>query len=195
MNNHFSLLEQKKQLRDSLKEKRAAISLPDRKIYSGKIANSLLNMQEIQEAKVIFSYISYATEVATHEILQKLLDAGKKIVVPKIISSKEMVSQHFENWEDLESGTLGILTPKNGEITDEAIDIAITPGLGFTEQGHRIGFGAGYYDRWFATHKVKQKIAIAFEAQLVESLPIEETDIPVDKIITEQRQINISNSL
>ncbi len=195
MNNHSSLFDQKKILRDSLKQKRAGISQLDRKKHSKIITENLLNLHEIQQAKVIFSYISYATEVSTHELLQNLLDAGKKIVVPKILSPKEMVSQHFQNWDDLEPGTLGILTPKSGEVTDEVIDVAITPGLAFTEKGLRIGFGAGYYDRWFASHKVKLKIAIAFEAQIVASLPAENTDIPVDKILTEKRQISISNSL
>lgn len=192
MNGQITLFEEKKQLRDSLKQRRAEISEPDRESYSKIISDQLFGLKEIQEANVVFAYISYATEVVTHNILKKLLADGKKVVVPKILSSKQMVAQHFDDWDDLEPGTLGILTPKNGEITNEPVDIAITPGLGFTEKGHRIGFGAGYYDRWFATHEVRMKVAIAFETQIVASLPIEETDIPVDRILTEKRLIKIT---
>ena len=191
MNTQTPLFEQKKQLRASLKQKRAEISELDRETYSKSIADRLFELKEIQDANVVFAYISYATEVMTHEILKKLLAEGKKVVVPKILSSKKMVAQHFVSWDDLKPGTLGILTPKNGEITHEPVDVAITPGLGFTEQGHRIGFGAGYYDRWFATHEVRLKVAIAFEEQVIESLPTEDTDIPVDLILTEKRNIKI----
>lgn len=191
MNTQTSLFEQKKQLRASLKQKRAAIPEKDRQKYSQIITARLFELKEIQNANIVFAYISYATEVFTHDVLKKLLADGKKVVVPKILSSKKMVSQYFVSWDDLEPGTLGILTPKNGEITHETVDVAITPGLGFTEQGHRIGFGAGYYDRWFATHDVRLKVAIAFETQIVEALPTEETDIPVDLILTEERIIRI----
>ncbi len=191
MNTQTTLFEQKKQLRASLKQKRASISESNRESHSKIIADRLFELKEIQEANIVFAYISYATEVMTHEILKKLLEDGKKVVVPKILSSKKMVAQHFVSWDDLEPGTLGILTPKNGDITQEPVDVAITPGLGFTEQGHRIGFGAGYYDRWFATHDVRLKVAIAFETQIIESLPTEDTDIPVDYILTEKRIIKI----
>ena len=192
MNGQITLFQEKKRLRDSLKQRRAEISESDRKSHSIFITDQLFELQEIQEANVVFAYISYATEVITHDILKRLLSDGKRVVVPKILNSKKMVAQHFENWNDLEPGTLGILTPKKGEITDEPVDIAITPGLGFTEQGHRIGFGAGYYDRWFATHEVRMKIAISFETQIVAALPIEKTDIPVDRIVTEKRLIKIT---
>ncbi len=189
MNTQTPLFEQKKLLRASLKQRRAKISRSDRESHSKIIADRLFELTEIQNANVVFAYISYATEVMTHDILKILLADGKKVVVPKILSSKNMVAQHFVSWDDLEPGTLGILTPKNGEVTHEPVDVAITPGLGFTEQGQRIGFGAGYYDRWFATHEVSLKVAIAFEDQIIESLPTEETDIPVDQILTEKRMI------
>ena len=66
----------------------------------------------------------------------------------------------------------------------------ITPGLGFTYGGYRIGYGRGYYDKWFAKHTVKHKIAPAFERQILEDLKVSELDIPVDKIVTEDRMIN-----
>ncbi len=191
MNTQSTLFEQKKQLRESLRQRRAEITLSDRESHSRIITDRLFELKEIQDANVVFAYISFATEVITHEILKKLLADGKKIVVPKILGSKKMVAQHYVSWDDLEPGTLGILTPKNGEITHEAVDIAITPGLGFTEQGHRIGFGAGYYDHWFANHDVRLKVAIAFETQVIDTLPIGKMDIPVDIILTEKRTIKI----
>lgn len=191
MNTQSILFEEKNQLRRSLKERRAAISEQDRQNYSARIANRLYEIPELQSASIVFAYISYSSEVITHDILKRLLEDGKTVVVPKILSKEKMVSQQLESWDVLEPAELGILAPTRGDIIDDPVDVAITPGLGFTEAGHRIGFGAGYYDRWFAKHEVRLKVALALETQIVEQLPIEDTDIPVDIILTEKRMIKI----
>lgn len=189
MNTQTELFEQKKRLRQTLKQRRAAISDQQREDYSETIVQRLFQIPELKSAKVVFAYISYSTEVITHDILKRLLADGKKVIVPKILSKEKMVSQQLESWDDLVPAELGILAPTKGEVVNDPVDVAITPGLGFTEQGHRIGFGAGYYDRWFASHEVRLKVALAFETQIVESLPIEDTDIPVDILLTEKRKI------
>jgi len=191
LNDQNPLFDQKKQLRQYLKQKRASLTESERQSCSECITYRLFNMHEFQQAKIVFVYISWSTEVATHQIIKRLLSIGKKVLVPKIIDKETMVAQSLEDWEDLKPGTLGILTPSKGHITDETVDLAITPGLGFTERGHRIGFGAGYYDRWFSAHDVHLKVALAFENQIVDELPVEETDIPVDMILTEKRTIKI----
>ena len=75
------------------------------------------------------------------------------------------------------------------EILCEKVDITITHGIGFTKKGGRLGYGRGYYDRWFSTNEVKTKIGISFEAQIVMNLPLEKTDINMDLIITEKEII------
>ena len=102
-----------------------------------------------------------------------------------------MIAAPFSGWDELIPGELGILTPAGEEPFKTDIDIVITPGLGFTRTGHRIGYGRGYYDKWFARNSVAHKIAVTFEAQIVDSLPVAETDIPVDIIVTEQGIIRI----
>ncbi|MFK8069046.1 MAG: 5-formyltetrahydrofolate cyclo-ligase [Gammaproteobacteria bacterium] len=189
MNKPTTLFDQKKQLRETLKQNRAEISQLDRERYSKIIADQLFELDQIRNANVVFAYISYATEVITHDILKRLLADGKNVIVPKILSPTKMIAQHLENWEDLEPGILGILTPQKGAIYCDTVDVAITPGLGFTTKGHRIGFGAGYYDRWFATHNVFASIALAFEKQIINKLPTDKNDIPVGLIVTEDRVI------
>ena len=111
------------------------------------------------------------------------------IWIPKIINNEEMVATRLRKVADLEPDKIGILTPKTGEILLESIDIAITPGLGFTKRCERLGYGRGYYDRWFSKNHAKIKIGVAFETQLVNSLPLEKTDITMDILITEKKVI------
>ncbi|MCK5499564.1 MAG: 5-formyltetrahydrofolate cyclo-ligase, partial [Gammaproteobacteria bacterium] len=159
--------------------------------YSNSITEQVLKLDEIRNAKTIFIYISYATEVHTHDLIKSLLENGKTLAVPKIVDSDFMEAESLSSWEDLIPGELGILTPANSKPCNGPFDIALTPGLGFTLSGHRMGFGRGYYDKWFAQNEVKHKIALAFEAQLVDEIPIEDTDVPMEKIVTEQRVIAV----
>lgn len=179
----------KSRLRSQLKLARANLSETERQVFSRHIAEQLLALPEVIDAHSFFIYISTDTEVDTHGILQLLLTQGRIITVPVITREKTMIARRLTDWGELRPGQLGILTLPQGEAYDGPIDIVVTPGLGFTEQGLRLGYGAGYYDKWFAAHPVKHKTALAFEAQIVSFLPINPYDIPVDRIVTEQRLV------
>jgi 5-formyltetrahydrofolate cyclo-ligase len=190
----MSLNNDKTQLRKALKDRRAKLPPQQRARFSKAIAERLFCLDEIQQAQTFFVYISSATEVNTHEILKRLLAEGQGVAVPKITSSKRMEAHRFTDWAQLIPGSLGILTPAQDDRFSGFLDIAITPGLGFTESGDRIGFGAGYYDRWFAEHPRTRRIALAFEVQIAEFIPTEANDLPVDLIITERRLIQINGT-
>ena len=191
MQHNKQVSQQKTETRRMLKKTRAKLSVATRLNYSNSITEQVLRLDEIKNARMIFIYISYATEVHTHELIKALLDDGKTLAVPKIVDSEFMESESFSSWEDLVPGELGILTPGNSKPCSGPFDVALTPGLGFTLSGHRMGFGRGYYDKWFAQNKVSHKIALAYELQLVDEIPVEDTDVPMDKIVTEQRVIII----
>ena len=179
----------KKAARCQLKAARAAIPEVERIARSAAIEARILEMEEVQQARAIFIFISYLNEVNTHGLLKYFLNKGKDLAVPKILPSRTMIAVPFRSWDDLKKDAMGILTPSANEPYRGEFDVAITPGLGFTTKGYRIGYGRGYYDKWFATHAVHYKIALAFEAQLVDELPLEETDLPVNAIVTEDRII------
>ena len=186
---HTTLVARKAQTRASLKQIRAALSGQERETASASITRQVLELPEIQAAITIFIFISYGNEVHTHDLLKHFLIQGKSLAVPKILASKTMIATPFQQWDDLVPGELGILTPQGETAYSGDFDVVITPGLGFTTQGHRIGYGRGYYDRWFATHRTGHKIAICFEAQITDVLPVDESDVPVDMIVTENRVI------
>lgn len=183
----MNLHEQKKRLRDEIKQRRSLLSESDRNMMSEQIALFLQEIPEFNQAKSVFCYISYLDEVETHSLITRFLQQKKVLAVPKIMNKTEMLAIPLTDFSDLEPDNLGILTPKSNSALINTFDIAITPGLGFTEKGDRLGYGRGYYDRWFSKNTVQTKIGIAFEVQIVDELPLEETDLPLDVLVTEKR--------
>jgi 5-formyltetrahydrofolate cyclo-ligase len=187
----MNLLEQKKSLRADLKQRRTLLSESTRKEMSQQIYKNLHEIDEFNHAKSVFCYISYLSEVETGPLINLFLDQKLALAVPKIMGKTEMRAIPLTNLQDLEPDQMGILTPKSDQAAIETFDIAITPGVGFTDKGDRLGYGRGYYDRWFSNNTVKTKIGIAFEVQIVEQLPIEETDMPLDILVSEERIIDL----
>jgi 5-formyltetrahydrofolate cyclo-ligase len=187
----MNLHEQKKQLRIELKQRRSALSKSKRSEMSQQIIQFLHEIDEFNQAKSIFCYISYLSEVETNFLISSFLEQKLDLAVPKIMGKTEMLAIPLTNLTDLEPDKMGILTPKSNQAASNYFDIAITPGVGFTQEGDRLGYGRGYYDRWFSKNKVKTKIGIAFEVQIVDALPIEKTDMPLDILITEERIIDL----
>lgn len=187
--NFMDLREQKKRLREKLKNRRAELSVSDRRKMSKQISRFLHDVDEFNQARRIFCYVSYISEVETAPLLRHFLERGRLLAVPKIIDRTGMIAVAVDDLDALEPDRTGIMTPKSGRAVTGGFDIAITPGLGFTENGERLGYGRGYYDRWFANNPVTTKIGIGFELQLVDALPVEKTDMPLDILVTEQRII------
>lgn len=185
------LATQKAGLRATLKQIRASLPAEDRASASLSIMHNLLSLDEVGRARSVFSYISHGNEVDTHALLRHCLDRDMIVAVPKILRGQGMIAVRFDRWEDLAPGELGILTPSGATPCPGTFDMVITPGLGFTTRGYRIGYGRGYYDRWFAEHRTARKIALAFEVQVIEAMPCDENDIPVDILITEKRTITV----
>lgn len=182
----MKLLEEKKALRHQLSARRNALSKTEMLEKNRKIYENLRQIVEFNQAKSIFCYISYLTEVETHKLIKQWLATSIRVAVPKIFDKTTMHAVKLSSWDNLEPDKLGILTPKSDEIDAGPFDISITPGLGFTQFGARLGYGRGYYDRWFSNNDVKQKIGVCFEEQIVNELPTEITDITLDLVVSEK---------
>ena len=187
----MNLHEHKKSLRLALKEQRGDIPSAKRTELSQKISQNLQKIEDFNGAKSIFCYISYLSEVDTHRLIAYSIRQNLSLAVPKITGKTEMIAVKLSDQNDLAPDSMGILTPNSNQEISGPFDIAITPGLGFTIKGERLGYGRGYYDRWFSKHEVKTKIALAFELQLIDALPTEKTDQLVDIIVTEERIIDL----
>lgn len=155
---------------------------------SSLIVNNLFASQEYRTAETIGVTISRFPEVDTISLIETAWKAGKKIAVPKCNSStREMDFRIINSFDDLETVYMDLREPaiERTESVDKAtIDLQIVPGVVYSDKGYRIGFGGGYYDRYLTDYP-GERLSLAFEVQTAQDIPIEEHDIPVNKIITE----------
>lgn len=183
--------EEKKDLRNIILNKRNSIDNNTKEEMDREIFNRLINLDLYKEAKNIFIYLSFGSEIDTNPIIDRALEDGKEVYIPKIYkSNKEMKAIRLNSFEDLEENSMGILEPKDDSnfIDKENIDLIIVPGAVFDLEGNRIGYGGGYYDRFLSNIKDKRnKVALAYDLQIVENIEAEEHDIKVDYIITNYR--------
>ena len=161
---------------------------------SKKIQKNLFELNEFKNATCVLFYISYGNEVFTHDMIKECLKNKIDVVVPiSDVDNKKLILSRLNDWKDLEIGAYNILEPREETIQEVSvfdIDLVIVPGVGFDEHGCRIGHGEGYYDGLLKDSTNAVHIGLAFEKQIIEEVPIESHDVPVDKIVTEERLID-----
>lgn len=188
-------MDDKRLLRNKIKGKLEEISRPEYEHYSYNIAKALYRDIFWQESHIVGITISNKPEVDTYQIIRKAWEEDKKIVVPKCLpKEKKMAFRTLTAFNQLESVYSGLLEPivnMTEEIAAEEIDLLIVPGLAFSRLGYRLGFGGGYYDRFLMDYHGKT-LSLAFQGQIVETVPVERHDLPVAKIITEEEIILIN---
>ncbi len=159
------------------------------------IAEKLNELDLVKRAELIMCYVSFGSEVFTHEIINTWLSQGKQVCVPRVLKTKgkSMEAVKISSFEELEPGTYGVLEPTSGQkniVSPDSIDVVIVPGCAFDINRNRMGYGAGYYDRFLELISDNcLKVGVAFDFQIMDEIPCEEHDIPMDIIITEQRNI------
>ncbi len=181
---------EKNYYRKKIKAIRKKITKEKAERLSNKIIEKLKNQAIIKKANTIAIYLDYDNEVKTEKLKNWLLKKGKKVCVPKTTKS-EMKFILIKDKTIFKKNKTGIKEPKKGKKADpKKIEVFILPGIAFTNDLHRIGSGKGYYDNFFAKHKIKaKKIGLAYEFQIIKKIKSEKHDIRMDKIITEKRVI------
>jgi 5-formyltetrahydrofolate cyclo-ligase len=183
----------KEEIRTKALERRKAMLPREHQVKSEMIRQRLFALPQYQTAQTILYYISYDNEVATHDIIKRSLLDGKRVVVPITNTQEKTLSlSYLRRWDDLVTGAYSILEPREEyRMTAELenLDLCIIPGVAFDEAGHRIGHGMGFYDRLLRYPHQVLKIGLAFELQIVPSIPAEEHDVSLDMILTELRTI------
>lgn len=182
--------EDKKKLRNKIKKLLEGLPVSVLKEKSSSIRSRLYSLSEYKNSSFVMCYLSTEREVSTFEIIETALSQNKKVAVPLILKSQNiMLPCEISNLKDLEPGPWGILQPIKGKIKSiplKVVDLIIVPGIVFDKNGNRIGRGKGFYDRFLnSIPSAIRKMALAFSCQIVERIPINDSDIPVDKIITE----------
>jgi len=179
--------EQKSSIRKILRERKDAMVPEDRREKSRAICRHLMTL--IRDNEIVMAYTSKEKEVNTQPIITRLLERGIPLIVPIIV--KEDISLRLSYLRDpavLVPSTFGVPEPIGSEIPAQGsdIDTILLPMLGFDRTGGRIGYGAGYYDRFLEKYPDLRKIGLAFSCQEIDSLPLDDTDVRMDHIITEE---------
>jgi len=184
-------------MKTSLREKcdlsRKNIPDVDSTSASTGITKQLLEFDLFKNANVIHCYISTDSEVSTLEILNSALISGKKVLVPAMAENGEMRSSELSSLDNLVENNLKFKEPCEKKYSDSSIDLVIVPGVAFDRTGNRLGRGGGYYDKFLAGANAT-KIGLAFSSQIVDDVPVEAHDVPVDYVITENERINCNDS-
>ena len=178
----------KDELRLDMRAKRRCMTATQMREKSQSICKLLFSLDCIKNADTVCTFISAFKEPDTAEIIQKLLEMGKKVAVP--ITDTENVTlslSYIDSAEDLTEGAYGIPEPKTISAANTVdMDIILVPGLAFDKNGGRMGFGKGYYDRLLQGSKAT-KIGLCYEFQLHSKIPTDAHDVPMDIIVTEEK--------
>ncbi len=184
----------KKLLRGQILDKRKNLSEKSHKDYSKTIINNIIESDFYRKAKIIMCFISFGNEVDTHDFIKYSLDNNKEIAVPITFpENRELKPSLLKSFDELEPGFYDILTPKEEFIRfidPNDLDLIIVPGVVFDRNGYRVGYGGGYYDRFLAKLPGVPRLAISFDLQIIDQVPREDFDIPVDYIYTEKQIIS-----
>ena len=188
-------MQKKEELRKKYLNERSQIAQNKISSWSKKIANRFLNLPQLENAKKIMAYASMRKEIKTFELMEELLDQGYLLYLP--YTKKDVIDLGTARINDLDSdlkkGVYGVQEPVakiRAEEVPEDLDLIIVPGACFTRDGYRIGYGGGYYDSFLSKHAVGAlKVGFCYDRFLVNSIPVEKHDVPVDIIITEKEII------
>ena len=170
----------KKELRRTIRDLKRAMTEEEIVSRSQKLGQLFAASEAYQNAKTIYGYLPYNQEVRTVAMLEKALADGKKVAVPKCYG-EEMRFIYMEDLSKVEKGYAGIPEPIADEpVADDPTALALMPGLAFDPQGHRCGYGGGFYDKILAAEPNHPTLALCYEFQMFDHLEVDSHDIPVD---------------
>jgi 5-formyltetrahydrofolate cyclo-ligase len=185
-------MNEKNCIRKQMRETLSKLTKPLYEDLSTTIAYRLYEHPDWKEAQVIGITISMLPEVDTYQIIKKSWELGKQVVIPKCSPKEKKLSfRTLTAFSQLESVFHGLLEPIEAETIEvgpDQIELLIVPGLAYTREGYRIGFGGGYYDRFLKDYH-GSTISLAFNSQVIPHIPVEVHDVPVSTIITNNEVI------
>lgn len=173
----------KKVLRSIIRDKKRAMTEDQIVFLSRQLEKQFFAHPLYQSAKTIYGYLPYNQEVRTIPMLEKALKDGKKVAVPKVFGD-EMKFIYLNDLTRIEKGYCGIPEPiADGPFAEDPTALVLMPGLAFDEQGHRIGYGGGFYDKFLAAEPDHPTLALCYAFQMIDHLETEDFDVPVDCVL------------
>ena len=173
-----------------LLERRDATSFDMMKIASQQIHKKLRKSKLFREAQKIGVYYPIGSEVLTQDIMQEILSADKELFLPKVVEN-EIEFRKITDVSCLEKGSFDIMEPNDDCPVDNNLDLILVPTVGISQDGVRLGYGQGFFDKFLSQNKI-ETISLVYEKQVIKKIPRSEHDIPMNWILTEDRFTNVS---
>jgi 5-formyltetrahydrofolate cyclo-ligase len=182
----------KRELRERMREVRAAIDPHRREVWSSAIVGAIHELPEIVAARTVTAYLSFGTEIAAAGLVAIFDAEGKRVGVP-VVRDGEMVIVPFKPGDPTAQSEYGMPEPvARREIPPQEVDALVIPGLAFDRNGFRLGYGGGFYDRYVRrTRPDALRVGIGFSEQVVGDVPHSDADERVDRIVTQDGVIVI----
>ena len=173
----------KKELRALIRQRKHSMTETEITEKSEKLGQLFAQSELYRAANTIYGYLPYNQEVRTVPMLERAIAEGKRVAVPKVIG-EDMKFIYIRDMSRVEKGYAGIPEPvDDGPVADDPTALVLMPGLAFDREGHRIGYGGGFYDRFLAEEPDHPTLALCYDFQMQDALETEEFDIPVDAVL------------
>lgn len=190
--NADQLAQHKTEIRKAAHAARASQADKDR--VSQRITDRVTQLPAYESAGCVMWYVDVRDEVRTRHALPEAIESGKKVVIPYCVDG-ELALFHLEAMSELELGMYQILEPlaELREVAPKRVDVSeldliLVPGVAFDARGGRTGHGKGYYDKLLENAKAETPlVALAFECQMFDEIPMQDHDIYMDNVVTEER--------
>jgi len=185
----MSIYEEKKRLRKAMKAERLALAKEEWQSRSARIVQNILAFEKFQQAKVVHGFIpdEHRHEVNLIPLLEWIISNQKKLLVP-VVEEGELISVELTSFNHLERNSFGVLEPieRVPSSLESEIDLVLVPLLAVDSKGNRLGYGKGYYDRFFKRLNSQAfKLGVAFAFQVLNHVPATGNDIRLDAVVTE----------
>lgn len=189
---------EKKQFRNIYKEKTKKLGENARIFASQEILKKLKKLSIYKNSRHIFVFVGIEEEVDTETWIPSLLSDGKRISVPFVEKgNSHMIATEIFNSQELEDGFWGLRQIPKGKIasrTVEDFDLILVPGLAFSMDGYRVGYGGGFYDRFLKKYPQAKTLGIGFHIQLTKDVPKNSYDVPLHGFLSEEEYLLFSSS-
>ncbi len=183
----IDLAERKAELRNRMRRVRAAIHETDRQHLAAQVEDRLFAMPEVREARTVMLFASFGSEIPTDRMVRRLDAEGRTVLLP-FVADGELGAARYRPGDPTTSSAFGPMEPAARLPVDPSgIDVVLLPGLAFDRKGRRLGYGGAHYDRYLARmHTAALRVGIAFHQQLVDEVPADVGDEPVDVVVTDR---------
>jgi len=177
----------KKAFRREIGAKKRAMTIEQIETASQRLCEKFFETDAYKEARSIYAYLPYNQEIRTWNIVKRALSDGKKVAVPKCYG-EIMKFLWIDDLDHIAPGAFNIPEPIADEPeADDDTALILMPGLAFDPDGHRLGYGGGFYDRYLAEHHDHTLVALCYDFQLFDHLETEAHDVPVDLVIADNK--------